>query len=60
MIEESEFYNFRKKKVKADIILNKEDKAHRLPNLNGVRVYISGATARSDVKFDERSAAASQ
>jgi len=53
MIEESEFYNFRKRKVKPDIILNKEDKAHRLPNLNGVRVYISDATARSDVKFDE-------
>ena len=53
MIEESEFYNFAKMKVQPEQILEKEEKAGRLPNLAGITVYISGASANSSKKFDE-------
>ena len=53
MIEESEFYNFKKNKIRQDIILNKEETAHRLPNLSNVIVYVSGAYEINDTNFDD-------
>lgn len=53
MIEESEFYNFRRNKIQSKNILDKEETAHRLPNLSNVIVYVSGAYAGNDTKYDE-------
>ena len=53
MIEESEFYNFRNNRIRPDIILNQEEKANRLPNLSNVIVYVSGAYAVNDTKYDK-------
>jgi hypothetical protein len=53
MIEESAEYNFKKRKIFPKQILERENEAKRLPNMDGVRVYISGASANTDKKFDE-------
>jgi hypothetical protein len=53
MVEESEYYNFAKKKVDAGQILKKEADEGRLPDLKGVKVYVSGATAKNESKMDE-------
>lgn len=53
MIEESEFYNFRRNRIQAKSILDKEETAHRLPNLSNVKVYVSGAYAGNDTRYDE-------
>jgi hypothetical protein len=53
MIEESEFYNFKRNTVCPKAILENEEKNGRLPDLAGIKVYISGASAESAKKFDE-------
>lgn len=53
MIEESEFYNFRRNKIQPKSILDKEETAHRLPNLSNIIVYVSGAYAATGKKYDE-------
>ena len=52
MIEESEFYNFRRN-IQPKSILDKEETAHRLPNLSNIIIYVSGAYAGNDTKYDE-------
>ncbi|NDY73832.1 hypothetical protein DO021_18875 [Desulfobacter hydrogenophilus] len=53
MIEESEFFNFQKKKVLPGKIIETEKKGSRLPDLNGINVYVSGAYAGTQKKYDE-------
>lgn len=53
MIEESEFYNFRRNKIQPKSILDKEETAHRLPNLSNIIVYVSGAYAATGKKYDD-------
>lgn len=53
MIEESEYYNFKENTVYSQQIIEKERSAGRMPVLDGVKVYVSGASAETDKKFDE-------
>jgi hypothetical protein len=53
MIEDSEFYNFERNRVDPEQILGKESKTRRLPDLKGVKIYVSGATAMNQRKYDE-------
>lgn len=54
MVEESEFCNFaRQRRIDAIPIIQKEADAGRLPDLAGVKVYVSGATAQTDRRYDE-------
>lgn len=52
MIEESEFYNFQKQSVDPEKIIENEKKNNRLPDLSGVEVYVSGASAKTEDKYD--------
>lgn len=53
MIEDSEFYVFDKMKVNPKTILANESKNKRLPDLKGIKVYVSGASAANQKKYDE-------
>lgn len=56
MIEDSQRYNFEKERLsksRIDTILKKEEQRGKVPNLNGVKVYVFGATAANPERFNE-------
>lgn len=55
MIEDSESYNFEKLNLngnKIKEIIEKEKSENRIPNLTGIRIYVTGAQARSQEKYN--------